>query len=1683
MSTIITVYSHNAFKGFLLPAINDADYSILLVESLFNIPQNIELKLEISDNRWFFAPSDDYDIELLTGNGDCYLQSLDEFVQFGNNEFRLLQDKKHILSLSINISDDYFSVYEKYDLQDVTSEITIGRNESSTICFGMYGKQLVSSCHAKIYQSGESFVFQDNESANGSFLNNKRVKGSENLKFGDCIDIFGLRIVFLGDAIAINVSECGAVVDERILKKIIIESAPLQKVNRKSLTTVFHRSPRRLTRIEDDTVKIDDPPTPKDEVRNRGVLAAIGSAMVMALPMLLGCAFMIYASQVSGMSRGLFMYIGLVTSVSSATIGAIRGIVGIRKAVREYKEYEEKRNKKYGEYLKKQENIIKEKYEKNTNSLRDRYVSAKECCSYNASNMLLWCRNATQSDFLTHRLGIGDLPFQVEIEIPEQKFTMSENSLTEIPANLKKSYSMLHDVPICVDLFKEKLVGVIGGRRMEGGITVVRNLIAQIAANNSYTDVKIVFIYDEKKSVIGREWDFVKWLPHVWNETKTFRYVANGKESASEVFYELNRILRQRIDDSSSRNCEGVVPKPYYVVVLASHELMEGEIISKYVLSPSPEYGISCIYMAQRYEDLPNQCEYIIENDENYSGCYRTTDDYEDRIKTEFDEVDVSEISAFAEKIANVEVQEIEVGGDVPVSISFFEMYGAKRLEDFDIENRWKKNRTYESMKALVGQKAGGVPCFLDIHEKYHGPHGLVAGTTGSGKSETLQTYMLSLAINFSPDDVSFFVIDYKGGGMANLFIDLPHMVGQISNLSGNQIQRALMSIQSEKDRREALFASFGVKDIRDYTKVYKNNEATVPLPHLIIVIDEFAEMKKEEPEFIQEIVSISRVGRSLGIHLIMATQKPAGSVSDDIWSNSRFKLCLRVQSKQDSMDMLHKPDAAYLTQSGRCYLQVGNDELYELFQSGFSGATYYDDEADVNTGVATMLEINGIPSLEGNHARSVRQKEKKKLWLEQLENAIQPIVGEDSSRLANLSRIEKGQIAEKVISNLISKGIDYSNTDNNRENLITLLEEIGIYGYDSEAILKAESEFTNAKKKLPQQPEHTQLEAVVRYIDYLAKKNGFNHDFSLFLPLLPSVVYLSQLPKGPGFDTEELFNGISWQEHGNSSRLEICMGLYDDPENQRQDAFVLDIAKMGNIILLGAPTSGKSTFLQTFVFGMMMKYSPAEVNFYILEFSARKFSVFESAPHIGGIVKENDGNERIEKLFSLMLRILNERKEVLGDIGFVQYCEAHGQGKIPAIVLVIDNYASFLNKTGDAYIHVIQKLVKEGAGCGIFMLVSATGIGSGEISNSVAQNFRMPICLELNNVYDYSNYLRVPRVRINPESGVKGRGLGKVGDRILEFQTAIMLEADNENDMNQKASKIAKDMLDVWEKSGNDSARKIPEIPAEPEWNSFIDSPEVRTMFETDNLLPVGYETRFAESYGIDLSKLYVYLITGGKKKGKTNALKILTCSAIVKGGNAVIVDFDKHLKGFADNVGAKCIQSEVEWASFISNLLKNDLVTRNADKAELMKGNAQDSEIFKFMQKYRKIFIFIENLPLFVERMQRPTEENVPANVMLNMEMVIERGALHNIYWFATVDKDNLGTVTAINLYKLFVRDRKGMHLGGMVHSTSVANMNFDNHDRKTLDAPKAPGRAMLPLDNEESVKEVVIPLYKGR
>ena len=262
---------------------------------------------------------------------------------------------------------------------------------------------------------------------------------------------------------------------------------------------------------------------------------------------------------------------------------------------------------------------------------------------------------------------------------------------------------------------------------------------------------------------------------------------------------------------------------------------------------------------------------------------------------------------------------------------TFLDSYDAGNADELPLRANWISHHNSRELRMPLGFSDRGEMVYLDLDEKGHGPHGLIAGTTGSGKSELIITLVLGLITEYSPRDVQFVMIDFKGGGATALFsnetYEIPHMAGVLSNLQPSGMERALVSFKNECLRRESLFQQMGtylkhpVSNLYDYKQAWKKESGLPELASLVIIVDEFAELKKEEPEFMKELISIARVGRSLGIHMILATQKPSGVVDDQIWANTHFKICMKVSSKQDSNEMIHVPDASYIHRAGEYYL------------------------------------------------------------------------------------------------------------------------------------------------------------------------------------------------------------------------------------------------------------------------------------------------------------------------------------------------------------------------------------------------------------------------------------------------------------------------------------------------------------------------------------------------------------------------------------------------------------------------------------------------------------------------------------------------------------------------------------------------------------------------------------------
>ena len=1659
MNFVLLVYGDDAFKEFLLPIVENTYHEVILNKDIFCTQNNIDIKLEASDGKWRIIDNKKYRLEI---NNESYFN---KYIK-DQDVLRITTSKGENITVIVKETPSYFSVYKKFSLNDIY-KITIGKSGDNTIIFN--DVDIVSGHHAVIAQDDLGFILED-ISTNGSFINYNKVKNRKRLSFGDCIDIFGLKIVFLGDRIAVNTKHLGVKVSqtlEEVNQSIEEQNDSIIFEKNNSSKHVFHRSPRYMESLVDKSIEIEAPPALKQD-KKQPLAMMIGPSLTMSLPMLLGCGLAVFGSRMSSGKSSVYMYTGIITAVSCAVIAASWSLINLNYSKKKSREEELRRFEAYGEYLIGITEQIRQAYGKNTKILNERYLSSELCCEYDENNTRLWGRNVTHEDFLVHRLGRGDMPFQMDISVPKDKFTLTSDSLTQKPQFIKDNYSTLKMVPVCVDIMKSKLIGIIGGDDKRGAIEVCYSLVAQIATSNCYTDVKMIFIYDKDKEGINNNWEFVKWLPHVWSEHRNSRFVATNKLEASDIFYELTKTLRARKDSPKEKSY-----KPYYILFIESPEFLEGELINKYIFDTSIDLGISTILLANSYSELPNICTYVVQNDNEFQGVYDVTQKLEERTKIEFDIVSVTRLERLARTLANIEVSEIEIGGEIPSSLSFFELYNIKAPVELDILERWKKNRTYENMRAIIGQKAGGSICYLDVHEKYHGPHGLIAGTTGSGKSEMLQTYILSLAINFSPEDIGFFIIDYKGGGMANLFSKLPHLVGQISNLSGNQTRRAMVSIKSENKRRQRIFNEHGVNNINLYTRLYKNHEAKLPIPHLFIIIDEFAELKREEPDFMRELISVAQVGRSLGVHLILATQKPSGTVDDNIWSNSKSRLCLRVQDKQDSNDMLHKPDAAYITRTGRCYLQVGNDELYELFQSAYSGEIYDEGIGLDKLDIARMINITGKEAIVGSRAKRRQKEEKQIRWILRLLDIVNMVVKEMNESMDFIIENSLDEMITKIYKKFKAYGIEYASSDYNSQKLISLIHLFKSISLDediNEKIVVKISEYAVLNNiKLPEMKEVTQLEATIEELGKVSRQGKYVNTVKLWLPVLPSQLYLTDLDRYKDI----LMDPNCWKKEHSRWSLEVFVGLCDDPVNQAQIPLRLDIAEVGHMAICGMVSTGKSTFLQSYIFAMIQSYTTSQINIYGIDYSSKMMTAFENAPHVGGIVCDNEEG-RLEKLFNMLLQIIEDRKKLLMGGNYTQYVQAKGI-VIPSIILIIDNLGDFRGKTQNKYDDNLVQISREGVAYGVFLVVTATGFGTMEIPSRIGDNIRKTISLEMNDKFQYADIMRTIKLPVLPEVGIKGRGLVEVGEQILEFHTALALEAtDDYKRMEAIRSTCEKYKRDCKEKL----ARKIPEIPQKPVWKEFKNIEDVNKMIDSPDRMPLGYSLADASIYGINLMEVYSYIISGKARTGKSNVMKLFMLEANLKKSDIVIIDYQEEYIGFKDNL------SNVEYITTDKGLyeycfkLKDIFVDRNRVKNEWVKSGLEDPEIFEKMQAHKQIFIFISDFTEFIKRIYRHNEDVKDMTAFLSN--ITDKGYMHNVFWIIAYNQDNYTDILGKPVYENLVRNKKGIHLGGNVSSQRLFEFSYLPYMQQGK--LQKVGIAMLPSVGEEDItQKVIVPIVK--
>lgn len=1307
-------------------------------------------------------------------NGDDWAVSCSDNMYLTVGDIRKLMTKKlvhgDVLEIKYQESDnlvftmefliDFDDGKKKYeraiDVSGVNS-LTIGTDQSCNIAIG---GQYVKNDMLVLNRKADGFVVNIQNATYGMYINGKKAKSGDVVKNSDFFSVSDYFFYYKSDVIRTEIR------DDMRINSLTYQDNPANPVY-----PMFKRNTRVKVALNDEKIEILDPPAKPQKPKNNVI-----SRLLPSIVMVVAGIAMSFVSPFMLISSGL---------------GVVTAIIGLIQGNQDFKKDAAARIEKYNNYIANKRRDIEACRTEEQKTLEEIYIPQQvEQTRFDSFSSDLFDRTKDDEDFLCVRLGSGDVEAKREINYKKQEKLEIEDDLQELPEKLSNEYKNVHGAPIVCDLKIANAIGVIGSETFR--FEMMKNIVIDIAARQYFSDVSMFFVAEKEHS---NEIHWLRMLPHVYNADIGIRNIICDDESKNIIFEYLYKELTVREQQKSFD--KQLIAFLYDEYGFQSHPL------SKFVDKAS-DIGVTFVFFGKTKADVSIGCKFLIEEQEKQTALLVDTDDRATATAFSYPVITDAQAVSIVNLLAPVYTEEISLESTLTKNISMFELLNIIAVDDINLKSRWAKSQVYKSMSAPIGVSKTGIVA-LDLHDKAHGPHGLVAGTTGSGKSEILQTYILAMTTLFHPYEVGFVIIDFKGGGMVNQFRDLPHLLGAITNIDGKAINRSLKSIKAELQKRQRLFADADVNHIDKYIKKYKAGEVSTPLPHLIIIVDEFAELKAEQPEFMKELISAARIGRSLGVHLILATQKPSGQVNEQIWSNSRFKLCLKVQSQEDSNEVLKSPLAAEIKEPGRAYLQVGNNEIFELFQSAYSGASEKADDSNIKE--FTIYNLN----TSGRRVPVFQQKKQKN--------------GENSA---------------------------------------------------------------------------TQLDSIVKYVaDYCHAIN---------LPKLPDICL-------PALESVIEYNGISHEDFA------VPVGIYDDPDNQLQDTYELNVFSE-NTMIVGSSMTGKTNLLQLIIRGIANKYTPKEVTIYIVDFASMVLKNFEKLAHVGGVVVPND-DEKLKNLFKLLNEEIVSRKEKLltaGVSNFIAYKEA-GYSDLSQIVLLVDNLTSlkelYFNEED-----LLLPICRDGLSVGISVIISnsqTAGIGFKYFSN-----INQRVAFYCNDPTEYQSLFS--HCKIQPEN-TAGRCLVQREKELYETQTFISFSGEKEFERVQEISKY----IDSINSKFDYSAKHIPVVPDVLVESILLNDFGVKS---DDNKMVIGLNFANVTPVLLDYSKQDVLAVSGSTESKEMFVSYLKKTLVQMQIETLILDDYSESFGDVCDESMVSLYSKKVEDIQEMLASLRTTLTERYAER-----------------------------------------------------------------------------------------------------------------------------------------------------
>ena len=591
MALLMTVFFENGFSENYFPNVDNRNFPVAIRPYVSGLKDELILNVEVWDGHWRLRDSSQYSLIL---KGDP-VESAD--LEDGTVIEGMVRKTELYFSVKIDQVQKENVNFEKYMLKEGSIfKLEIG---SDDLCNIVYKKRFVTGTHAEItFESGAAYI-TDKNSVNGTFLNGRLVTEKTRLHYGDIIYVVGLKIVYLNNLLAINDPDGQCKIRE--LKAVEIphfEDEPAEDADTEDV--YFLRTPRKLLNLDKETISIEKCPK-KQQQKRQPLIFTIGPSFTMVIPIALAAAM-----TSDGFGAG-----SICMSLGAAGIGAIWAVVNSAYNKKEEKESESNRVSKYLEYMVRVEEKLKNKTEYNRLVLAEQYPSSKELLEFTTSNTRrLWEKSSTHEDFLSLRLGTGDMPSPNGIEGAKEDLGSEHDPLNDHMEEIQEKFKTLHQVPAAVSLYEHRLLGVVSGDE-EKRDQLMRLLALQITALHPYTDVRMCYVFPGRDL---EKMEYTRWLPHTYTPDGKLRMIVCDPRAMGDVMYYLSDVIRERLEAGENQKNREEEEKvlPHYVVFISDISMIEGEPVSKYLLDPPKNAGLSVIFSADAIDMLPYQCNYFV---------------------------------------------------------------------------------------------------------------------------------------------------------------------------------------------------------------------------------------------------------------------------------------------------------------------------------------------------------------------------------------------------------------------------------------------------------------------------------------------------------------------------------------------------------------------------------------------------------------------------------------------------------------------------------------------------------------------------------------------------------------------------------------------------------------------------------------------------------------------------------------------------------------------------------------------------------------------------------------------------------------------------------------------------------------------------------------------------------------